>query len=91
MIAILLLLPFFRNLVPIFGNDHLIWMLESYIDEREVSAQVEETTAVFSSIREYLLKQSEVNSVEGVSILAVVLYFYFSGEEIQVSFDIVIF
>uniref|UniRef100_A0A8R1Y1E4 C2H2-type domain-containing protein n=1 Tax=Onchocerca volvulus TaxID=6282 RepID=A0A8R1Y1E4_ONCVO len=55
-----------ENLVPIFGNDHLIWMLESYIDEREVSTQTEEITAISGNIREYLLKQSEVNSVEGV-------------------------
>lgn len=55
-----------ENLVPIFGNDHLTWMLESYIDEKEVSSQNEEGTAVFENIREYLLKQSEVNSVEGV-------------------------
>ncbi|KAL3985305.1 C2H2 type zinc-finger (2 copies) family protein [Acanthocheilonema viteae] len=55
-----------ENLVPIFGNDHLTWMLESYIDEREVSTQVEETTAMFGNIKEYLMKQSEVNSVEGV-------------------------
>uniref|UniRef100_A0A915PQN3 C2H2-type domain-containing protein n=1 Tax=Setaria digitata TaxID=48799 RepID=A0A915PQN3_9BILA len=55
-----------ENLVPIFGNDHLTWMLESYIDEREVSSQAEETTGMIGNIREYLLKQSEVNSVEGV-------------------------
>ncbi|VDM06758.1 unnamed protein product [Wuchereria bancrofti] len=55
-----------ENLVPIFGNDHLTWMLESYVDEKEVSSQNEEGTAVFENIREYLLKQSEVNSVEGV-------------------------
>ncbi|KAM3717344.1 Zinc finger protein [Dirofilaria immitis] len=55
-----------ENLVPIFGNDHLTWMLESYIDEREVSSQMKEMTTISGNIREYLLKQSEVNFVEGV-------------------------
>lgn len=67
--------------MPIFGNDHLTWMLESYIDEREGSSQTEETTAMFGNIREYLLKQSEVNSVEGVSTALILLYFNFMGRK----------
>ncbi|VDN01388.1 unnamed protein product [Thelazia callipaeda] len=58
-----------ENLIPIFGNDHLAWMLESYIDE--ISSKADEMPPANGGVIEYLLQQSVKNTVKGVSVLLI--------------------
>lgn len=55
-----------ENLIPIFGNDHLLWMLESYLDEKTLTDVEEMPTSTFEELKEKLLKESEQNTVRGV-------------------------
>ncbi|MFH4982278.1 hypothetical protein AB6A40_008987 [Gnathostoma spinigerum] len=61
-----------ENLVPIFGNDHLLWMLESIFHEKDMYVEIEcEENVKEPELKELLIKESETNTVEGVSYLQV--------------------
>ena len=51
--------------MPIYGNDHLLWMLESYIDEKTATDDVEDTQP---RTHKELVKRSEESTVPGVSL-----------------------
>lgn len=54
-----------ENLVPIFGNDHFLWMLESILEENEITCSSDdegESEERFSK----LVLESKSNTVEGV-------------------------
>lgn len=66
-----------EELVPMYGNDHLLWLLESYLDETEGSAlkelEVKEEPAVSSNDeadkekqRQKQISESKANAVDGV-------------------------
>ncbi|VDD95902.1 unnamed protein product [Enterobius vermicularis] len=56
-----------ENLVPIYGNDHLLWMLESYIDEKTAVNDIEEFhPRTRDELQKELVKESEENTVPGV-------------------------
>lgn len=57
-----------RNLVPIFSNDHLLWMLESLLDERALSIEKSIETVNQDEFRMKLVRESEENTVLGVII-----------------------
>lgn len=57
-----------RNLVPIFSNDHLLWMLESLLDERALSMEKSIETVNQDEFRMKLVRESEENTVLGVII-----------------------
>uniref|UniRef100_A0A0N5B1D2 C2H2-type domain-containing protein n=1 Tax=Syphacia muris TaxID=451379 RepID=A0A0N5B1D2_9BILA len=55
------------NLVPIYGNDHLLWMLESYIDEKTTVNEEEEPHSLTKDeLQKELVKESEENTVPDV-------------------------
>ncbi|CAI4222738.1 unnamed protein product [Auanema sp. JU1783] len=56
------------NLVPLFGNDHLLWMLESYFEGREgTPCDIDERNRrdLDKSIQT-IIEESQKNTVEGV-------------------------
>lgn len=56
-----------ENLVPIYGNDHLLWMLESYIDEKTTVNDMEDfRPRTRDELQKGLVKESEENTVPGV-------------------------
>jgi len=63
-----------EELVPMFGNDHLLWLLESYLDEIEGDALKQLEIVDESSVTESLadkhsptkISESKANTVEGV-------------------------
>lgn len=56
----------FRNLIPIFGNDHFTWMLESYIDERNASDSGEYATEN-EEWEKTLVAECKASTIDGVS------------------------
>lgn len=52
-----------EELVPLFGNDHFIWMLESMIDEETDKDRASPTDV---DVIAKLVAQSKINTVEGV-------------------------
>ncbi|CAD5224097.1 unnamed protein product [Bursaphelenchus okinawaensis] len=54
------------NLVPYFGNDHLVWMLESYLEVKEKNAEEPELEDPEAGDAKDLIEQSKQNTVEGV-------------------------
>ncbi|GMS80720.1 hypothetical protein PENTCL1PPCAC_2895 [Pristionchus entomophagus] len=54
-----------EELVPLFGNDHFIWMLESMIDE-EADKESGKTSPTDTDVIAKLVAQSKINTVEGV-------------------------
>ncbi|VDN56051.1 unnamed protein product, partial [Dracunculus medinensis] len=64
-----------ENLVPIFSNDHLLWMLESLLDERALSMEKSIETVNQDEFRMKLVRESEENTVLGVIISLLNLHF----------------
>lgn len=56
-----------ENLVPMFGNDHLLWLLESYLEEQGKDPNVEEVDVVPGRGVKVLIEESKGAFVEGVS------------------------
>ena len=54
-----------ENLVPMFGNDHLLWLLESYLEEQEKGT--DEAEDVPGKGIKILIDESKGAFVEGVS------------------------
>ena len=55
------------NLVPMFGNDHFLWMLESYLDENRkdlAGHEVEINSDVPAATR--LIEESKANTISSV-------------------------
>ncbi|KHN82741.1 Zinc finger protein [Toxocara canis] len=55
-----------QNLVPIFGNDHLLWMLESILDESSYVEEEHKSAATKEELKKELQRESEANTVQGV-------------------------
>uniref|UniRef100_A0A7E4W6X2 C2H2-type domain-containing protein n=1 Tax=Panagrellus redivivus TaxID=6233 RepID=A0A7E4W6X2_PANRE len=56
-----------EDLVPMFANDHLLWMLESYLDEnRPELAGHEVTVANDAPVVDRLIAESKANTIDGV-------------------------
>uniref|UniRef100_A0A915APY1 C2H2-type domain-containing protein n=1 Tax=Parascaris univalens TaxID=6257 RepID=A0A915APY1_PARUN len=55
-----------ENLVPIFGNDHLLWMLESILDENSYVEEEQKRPSTYEELKKELQKESEANTVQGV-------------------------
>ena len=50
-----------------FGNDHLLWLLESYLEEQGKDPNVEEVDVVPGRGVKVLIEESKGAFVEGVS------------------------
>ena len=58
-----------EHLVPMFGNDHLLWMLESMLEENEGASDAEERSKREKEQHkkfEAIIEESKKNTVEGV-------------------------
>lgn len=55
-----------ENLVPIFGNDHFLWMLESILEENEITCESDEEGESEARLAKLVI-ESKKNTVEGVS------------------------
>uniref|UniRef100_A0A8R1ENJ9 Uncharacterized protein n=1 Tax=Caenorhabditis japonica TaxID=281687 RepID=A0A8R1ENJ9_CAEJA len=67
-----------ENLVPIFGNDHFLWMLESILEENEIQCDSDEEADSEERFAK-LLVESKNNTVEGVSLRKFGLIAVFDG------------
>lgn len=54
-----------ENLVPMFGNDHLLWLLESYLEDQQKSPEDEAEDVPGKGIK-VLIEESKGAFVEGV-------------------------
>lgn len=57
-----------ENLVPMFGNDHFLWLLESFFEEKaQAGRQSPDISSMQTSEKiQKLIEQSKQNVVEGV-------------------------
>lgn len=72
-----------ESLVPMFGNDHLLWMLESYLEEKSTKVPLEKENLKLRSvskksfsvscdddpkfITKECIEKAKENTIEGVS------------------------
>lgn len=54
--------------MPIFGNDHLLWMLESILDENSYVEEEQKRPSTYEELKKELQKESEANTVQGVCL-----------------------
>uniref|UniRef100_A0A1I7RRN3 C2H2-type domain-containing protein n=1 Tax=Bursaphelenchus xylophilus TaxID=6326 RepID=A0A1I7RRN3_BURXY len=54
-----------ENLVPFFGNDHLVWMLESYLESKNSNGELKMEVPEAGDAKD-LIDQSKQNTVDGV-------------------------
>lgn len=57
-----------ENLVPMFGNDHFLWQLESLLEENESFSDCEDAEHLADPVKQYkkLVVSSKKNTVDGV-------------------------
>lgn len=57
-----------ENLVPMFGNDHFLWMLESYLDEnhKDIAGHQEAEAKPDAPMATKLIEESKANTVADV-------------------------